>query len=406
MNQKKKVIIVAYAYEPGKTSEPGVGWHFAHEIAKFMDVTVLTRANNKLSIEKIKDDVNIRYVYFDLKPFYTKIKKNIPLGIQIYFSLWQHGAYKELKRILINEKFDIIHHLTFGMTKLVPPAYKFDLPFIWGPIGGGDTIPFNFLKKMGLKPIIDEGIYRFVHKISDLSPFSYLTRNKVSNISFRTYSSMDGFPKTGCKNRKVISESAMPDVKFIKNIKKSLNNFQILCIGRMIHGKGYDYALKGFYDFLLKGGKGKLIFLGDGPEKKKLSFFVKKNKISEYVEFRGFVGHEQVVKILEKSHILLHPSFREGGSWSIMEAMSYGLPVICLNTSGPKDMVSDTGVLIDLTDPKHVVKDISKALGLLYEDKELYYKLSKKAANRIKNEYNWGKRREQIKKVYDGVLLG
>ena len=56
---------------------------------------------------------------------------------------------------------------------------------------------------------------------------------------------------------------------------------------------------------------------------------------------------------LKNSHVLIHPSFREGGSWSIMESMFYGNPVICFDTSGPKDMgTSETGILVDLDNPK------------------------------------------------------
>jgi len=304
-----------------------------------------------------------------------------------------------------NKNFDIIHHLTFGMTKNVPPAYKFNLPFIWGPIGGGDLIPFSFLKTMNFEAIITELFYSLFHKYSNISPWSYFTRKKVSAIIFRTNSSLEKIPENGCKNRFLISETAMLNSIEEIDSKKISDGLNLICVGRIMHGKGYIYALKGFHQFLDAGGIGKLVFLGQGPEEKTLKNYVHKHNLKDFVEFKGFVTNKTVQTELLKNHILLHPSFREGGSWAIMEAMSYGLPVICFNASGPKDMVTDKcGLLINMITPKQVVEDIKKGLVQILNDTKLYDVLSKNAHNRIKTEYTWGKRGKQMKKVYDSIF--
>ena len=51
MSKRLKVLISAYACEPGKGSEPEVGWQWALQMARHHDVTVLTRANNRQAIE-------------------------------------------------------------------------------------------------------------------------------------------------------------------------------------------------------------------------------------------------------------------------------------------------------------------------------------------------------------------
>ena len=97
MNQKKiNVLIVAYACEPNRTSEPGVGWNFSNEVSSFSNVTVLTRLNNKSDIEKANPS-HINFIYYDLPAIFLFIKKKIPLGTQLYFFLWQWGAYFKLR---------------------------------------------------------------------------------------------------------------------------------------------------------------------------------------------------------------------------------------------------------------------------------------------------------------------
>ena len=47
MSQRLNVLLSAYACEPGQGSEPEVGWQWALNLAKFHEVTVITRANNR-----------------------------------------------------------------------------------------------------------------------------------------------------------------------------------------------------------------------------------------------------------------------------------------------------------------------------------------------------------------------
>ena len=92
-------------------------------------------------------------------------------------------------------------------------------------------------------------------------------------------------------------------------------------------------------------------------------------------------------------------------SWSIMEAMAHGLPVICLDTSGPKDMVSEQcGFRIRLSNSKQVAQDIGKSILFLRNNEKAYHDMSINCIARIKQFYNWNYRGEEIKKVYELVL--
>ena len=75
MDKRLKVLISAYACEPGKGSEPEVGWQWALQMARFHDVTVLTRANNRASIEaeiSRMDGAKPKFIYFDLDSFWLR----------------------------------------------------------------------------------------------------------------------------------------------------------------------------------------------------------------------------------------------------------------------------------------------------------------------------------------------
>ncbi|HDZ07421.1 hypothetical protein LCGC14_0119170 [marine sediment metagenome] len=406
MVKKKKVLIVCYACEPNRSSEPGVGWHFSKEISKYYDVTVLTRRNNKEVIESSGEETNIDFLYCDLAGVLMKLKNKIPFGVQIYYYLWQLKAYFQIRQLFkTNSEFALVHHLTFGVSFNVPPAFLINKPFIWGPIGGGDFIPFHFLKKMGGAMMLQETIYFLLNKLSLISPSALITRKKAKAIVLRTSSVYNLFREKHLKKLFLISETAHPDTTILNQPKNIHNEVMLICVGRLMPHKGFMYALKGFHEYLRLGGYGKLIFLGDGPLQSKLQNYVKKYQLDGQVEFKGFVTSAVVKEHLEESDILLHPSFRDGGSWSIMEAMAHGLPVICFDTSGPKGMVSEQcGFRIPLSNSKQVAQDIGKSILFLRNNEKVYNDMSINCIARIKQFYNWNYRGEEIKKVYELVL--
>lgn len=96
----ENILISAYACEPDKGSEPGAGWNWAVEIAKYHSVTVITRTNNRDSIEKelaVHPRSNMKFLYYDLPDSIRRWKKG-QKGIQLYYTLWQAGAYRCAKK--------------------------------------------------------------------------------------------------------------------------------------------------------------------------------------------------------------------------------------------------------------------------------------------------------------------
>src|SRR5215510_13047225 len=113
MPERLNVLISAYACEPNKGSEPEVGWQLAMHVAKFHDVTVLTRANNRENIEKglaAHTEPRPAFIYYDLPRWIVNLKPLI--GVPPYYVLWQIGARRFISRRLAS--FDLIHHATFN----------------------------------------------------------------------------------------------------------------------------------------------------------------------------------------------------------------------------------------------------------------------------------------------------
>jgi hypothetical protein len=154
-----KVLLSAYACEPGKGSESGVGWNLARHLATRHEVWVLTRANNRAAIESelARNPLpSLHIVYHDLPPW-TRFWKRGRRGVQVYYYLWQLTAIRLVRRLHREVGFDVVQHGTF-VKCWAPSALAFlkEVPFVWGPVGGGESAPLALWPTLGLRGFVYE----------------------------------------------------------------------------------------------------------------------------------------------------------------------------------------------------------------------------------------------------------
>ena len=141
------VLILAYACDPLKGSEPGVGWNMSVALSKIHNVIVLTRRKNKRNIEDFISKhplENISFVYHDLPERWMWIKKKV--SEQAYYMLWNLTAKNVVKSIIKNDNIDILHHLTFNQYRTPSAGYFANKPFVVGPVGGAELIILCFIQ--------------------------------------------------------------------------------------------------------------------------------------------------------------------------------------------------------------------------------------------------------------------
>lgn len=104
----------------------------------------------------------------------------------------------------------------------------------------------------------------------------------------------------------------------------------------------------------------KFIYIGDGPLLEECRNLVCSLGLSKNIEFLGY--RTDVRKYLEKSRLYFSTARYEGLPYSVLEAMSIGLPVILTNVIGHRELVVGNGYLIDTK------KEFFKAIGSILED--------------------------------------
>ncbi len=67
----------------------------------------------------------------------------------LYYLLWQWRAYRIAAKLQGANKFDIVHHVTWGNLQLGSFMYKLGIPLVFGPAGGGQMAPIAFKEYFG-----------------------------------------------------------------------------------------------------------------------------------------------------------------------------------------------------------------------------------------------------------------
>lgn len=112
-----KILISAYSCEPGRGSEPGVGWNVVREVANYHEVWVLTRPDESgavIEAELARNPVpNLHFVYFNLPIWSSGWRWGSNGAMQLHYYLWQIQAYFVARRLHREIGFDLVHHVTF-----------------------------------------------------------------------------------------------------------------------------------------------------------------------------------------------------------------------------------------------------------------------------------------------------
>lgn len=161
----------------------------------------------------------------------------------------------------------------------------------------------------------------------------------------------------------------------------------ILFVGRITYLKGVFELLKAFSNIYVSNKNYRLIYIGDGPDKRKLELLTIKLGLPNVVKFRGELCQLKTLEIVKQSHVFVLPSYNEGVPLSIIEAMVLKKPIIASNVGGISIHLIENNVNGVLIKPKNI-KELENALNLLCSNQDIRKKYglnSWKKANFLTN---------------------
>jgi glycosyltransferase involved in cell wall biosynthesis len=404
----RNILVAAYACEPGKGSEPGVGWHVCLAIARTHNAWVITKDNNRAPIEQAlaaRPNPNLHFAYVGLPRWLTFWKKG-PRGVRLYYYLWQFAAWREARRLGRRVDFDLAHHVTFVNDWMFSFLALLPTPFVWGPIGSNPRIPASLAPSLRAVLIdwlrcLAQCVFRFADPLYWLSVVRARLIVGIGPAVGRT------FPISLLGADKFIGHPAIgveAGISPARHPEPGRRGVRVLTVGNFIHIKGFHLAIRAFAQFAQAHADATLLIVGRGPEKNRLAALVRALGIAGQVTFRDWLPRDEALREMSRADIFLYPSF-EGGGMVVLEAMAHGLPVVCLDYGGAGEMVGeDGGIRVPVGTMGDTVAGLAAALETLANDEARRHRLGTAARDRVNARYLWDGRQHVLHQWYTELL--
>lgn len=378
------MLFIAFACEPGRGSEMGVGWAAVRGAATHRPVHVICHEESRPGFEKYLFNPTEKHypitATFVSIPHLAWLWKS-PLTVNIYYYLWQLKAARIARRIIEKDPtIEAIQHSSF-VRYWMPSAgglvaYQKHLPFIWGPVGGGDSIPWGFKWDVGYKGMIQDVFRWMIRSIMERDPLVNRTARAASVLIASTYETYDRMKKRFDRQIELMEAVAHPADRW-RNIpvraRQPGEPFRFLSVGRMERWRGLHYGIKAFAQADLPDAVYDLI--GDGPARKDLQKLVKSLGLEKRVRFLGDQPYNECINAVASCQVLVHPALRDSIG-CVAEALALQKPVICAKTTSPAMFVDETcGFCIPPIHPSQLISEITRAMKRLYDEPDLLERL-------------------------------
>ena len=303
-------------------------------------------------------------------------------------------AYKELKHIIDEGEYDIIHcHTPVGamLTRLAAKQARKQGTKVFYTAHG-----FHFYKGA---PAINWILYYPVEKWLSRYTDILITINKEDYERAKTFKAgkVCYVPGVGIDLKKFNVGYVNKEQKR-REIGVSANDFVLLSVGELIPRKNHEVVIRALSVLkqLDKLNHIEYVICGRGAYETDLRKLAEGLDVADHVHFLGY--RNDISEICNCADLFVFMSHQEGLPVTLMEAMACGLPAVCSNIRGNTDLIEDgvTGLLANNT-PEEVAESISE----MKSDTALRNRVASAALQKIK-QFDLSSVEDEMSKIYGG----
>ncbi len=389
-----RVLISAIACHPHWGSESYFGWSAVSALAVKHDLTVLTHVGSIEDIEhaaaKNPNLRKVRFVGIGRAVSWHPNRMLARLQSWRQYSAWCHAAHEAAAKLVASEKYDLGHHVTYSTWRQVSPLAHLGIPWILGPVGGGEQFPARFRSTLSLSS-------RLFERTRDISSRFAMRSGRVKSaiqssefVLASTLETMDLVRSMGVLPDRVgLAPAAFLHNDRIKLFKSDRPKdrrpaLRIFAGGNLEGRKGLALALHALARLRDRRVPFTFTFGGYGPELLHLKRLAAKLSLdSPLVTFRESFPLDEYRAVLRNSDVYLLPSLRESGGLTLGEAMLAGCVPVVVKAGGPALLVTpNCGYAFEPDSPEHLVEQMTAALQFLWSNTEQRALLSSNAVAR------------------------
>lgn len=408
------ILVLSFAISPVKGSEFSVGWNYINHMRKYHQLFVLyAELADDLQME---DYLSGKRNLHNVKFFYCGKKKNLPKKVGVIRDFYE--SYRETKKlhrkalsiaknIIETEKIDCVHYLNPIGFKEPSTLWKLDVPYVWGPVQTVSSWPFFSFSYLSIK-----GKMEFLARLIFHNWHFYF--NKTVHKAFRRADAVvAATPFSKIQIEKLIKrtcfytpENAVDADDFGRTIQYDGGGLKLFFAGSLIDRKGLFLVLGALKELKNRGllERIELHVFGTGYLENSLKARAQRLGVDSSITWHGFVNRDELQVQMESMHLNVITSLSEATTTILWEASCKGIPTLTLNHCGMQGVLnSQSAFLINVTNAKKIVSDISDTVKLILDNPSKIEEKSKNLGEVVRTN-SWSNKELFWNSVYNQAV--
>jgi glycosyltransferase involved in cell wall biosynthesis len=415
MAKPSYVLISAHHCAPGMGSEHAVGWNLVSRLALEYSIILITQDNQYRSIIESaidalnKNGSNVKVFFLKHESQTDGRKNNLRIIYYITYMLYQIRVFALAKDLLKNYSIFATHHLTIVGFREPGFLWALKVPFVWGPVGGLVYAPNMLLRELPRRTRVYQ---RFRNAVTALQfmmsirvRLAYRAAKKNSSFVAATPDIGQRFIEKfgGTFNWVPETGSSASDIIDVNTRAKASGSYlELLWVGGLIDIKPLGILLEAIAQIRNHQERVRLTIVGDGDSRFRFESIAKRHGINAL--FVGWLPHDEAKNMFRFADLFVLLSAKDLTTNVVFEALSSGVPVLCLDHHGYSHVIQDTcGIKIPLSEPIELRRLIAEALIRLIDNTSLLEALRRGAKERAQ-AFTWDKNAKKISSIYENII--
>jgi len=364
-----RIALIAYGCEPDKGSEVGVGWKWANEIAaRGHDVVVFTHASQRQAIERVAPAAsgNLSFRYHQNADWPLEHRNRAVHQWQ--YTVWQWSVMDLVSAD--RDGFDLVHFLTWGGVRMPVFGWRTSIPYVVGPVGGGEEAPLRYCAGLGTRIFLKECLRKLLNRCCLIDPMLWAGYRGAARIFAKTPESRDLVVRSARHKCDVLLEIGARDDLLAQPVRPRTSDdgpLKLIYVARLLYWKSPLTVTAVLAELLQRGFDVGLTMVGNGPERDRLSAALSALPQSR-VRYFAQLPQPELFDLMREHDLALFPSLHDSSGNFVLESMSCGLPVVALALGGPRELLRNGGgslVSVEGRSPTEVVHAMAEEIARL-----------------------------------------
>jgi glycosyltransferase involved in cell wall biosynthesis len=400
---RPSVVIIGPCADPTDVGEALSTWRWTRGLSEHADVTLLTyvKSGRESAAASLP---GVRVVEWGDLPVPNRLER-FNAALAPGYGVFYYRARRWLRRALANgERIDLVHQLAPLALRYPTPAAGLRIPVVVGPLAGSLETPPGFAGETSGEPwyVKLRRLDRFRIRHDPLLRRTYESAAVVIGVAPYVRDVLDDLE---LREFVLESETGIPELPppIVRDF--AARPFRLLFVGRVVRPKGVRDLVRGLsrvqdLDVVLD-------VVGRGKDLENCRAEATRLGVGDRVHFHGRLPRQEVDGFYERAHAFVFPSFREPSGNVILEAMSWGLPMVVADRGGPAHAVADgAGIRVPVETPDQFAEAIADAIRHLVASPQLARVYGDTARRLTERDHLWPAKIDRMAVLYERVIAG